>query len=91
MMFLSFIFLILLIKTHQEDEYYKLFEGERCDFQIKGENFYIFSKNKIYKSNNSSQFEFSSIKTIEIDSSYIPIYSKINYGDITELKNLNEY
>ena len=91
MMFLYFIFLLLLIKTHQEDEYYKLFEGERCDFQIKGENFYIFSKNKIYKSTNSSQFEFSSIKTIEIDSSYIPIYSKINHGDITELKNLNEY
>ena len=74
MMFLSFILLFLLIKTLQEEQYYKLIEGEQFYIMSQEDEngFYLLSKNQIYFSNYI--FNFSSKITIEIVPAYIPIY-----------------
>ena len=50
MMFLSFILLFLLIKTLQEEQYYKLIEGEQFYIMSQEDEngFYLLSKNQIY-------------------------------------------
>ena len=78
MMFLSFILLFLLIKTLQEEQYYKLIEGEQFYIMSQEDEngFYLLSKNQIYFSNYI--FNFSSKITIDIDPAYIPIYIRTN-------------
>ena len=58
MMFLSFILLFLLIKTLQEEQYYKLIEREQFYIMSQEDEngFYLLSKNQIYFKRNFFSF-----------------------------------